>query len=157
MQINKEALAENKYTGTRLVKIIDPTIIKLQKELSKYQVKANPILKKMEKISPSMDPLYQKIGEHQKEIKLLQEKLAPFKELYDVELKKVELIDQKAQLVKNKIQPLAIKLVEKQLGEFEQANQIVAKGNELFIEITDKLEDFVKAHRANKFKNAKKN
>lgn len=156
MQINKEALAEKNYTGARLVKIIDPTIIKLQKELTKYQIKANPILKKMEKISPKMDPIYQKIGEHQKEIKRLQEELLPFKELYDVELKKVELIDQKAQLIKNKIQPIALKLVEKELGEFEQANQIVAKGNELFIEITDKLEDFIKAHRANKFKNAQK-
>lgn len=152
MQIDKNILAEKNYTGSRLIAINDPTILKLKKELNAFQKQANPFLKKMEALTPAMDPIYTRIGEHQAQIKKLHEDLAPFKEKYDIELKRVELIDQKAQLVKNKMQPLVNRIVESQLSEFEKATQLIEKNSLIYVEVVDEIEEKVKAIRASKAK-----
>jgi uncharacterized coiled-coil DUF342 family protein len=147
---DKTILSEKNYEGTRLLKIEDEKIISLHKELNALQKEANPFLEKMEALTPKLDETYTKIGVLQKEIDELKKSIQPTKDLYDVELKQVEAIDQRATLVKNKIQPLATELFKKDLKEFEVANQILVKDDVLYVEVTDKLEDFIKGFRANK-------
>lgn len=152
MLIPKEMLAEKNYTGSRLIKVNDPTVLKLKKELTEFQKKANPTLKKMEEISKLLDPTYSKIAELNQQITKLKEEIKPTRELYDLEMAKVELIDQRAQLVKNKIQPLIEEAIKGQLGEFEKALQATEKNNLIFVEVVDELEEAVKRIRASKLK-----
>ena len=152
MNIPKDLLAEKNYSGSRLIKINNPVILKLKKELTEFQKKANPTLKKMEEISKLLDPTYSKIAELNQQITKLKEEIQPTRELYDVEMAKVELIDQRAQLVKNKIQPLIEKEIEGQLGEFEKALQATEKNNLIFVEVVDELEETVKKMRASKLR-----
>ena len=149
---DKTILSEKNYEGTRLLKIEDEKIISLHKQLNELQKEANPFLEKMEALTPKLDETYTKVGKLQKEIDELKKAIQPTKDLYDVELKQVEAIDQRAMLIKNKIQPLATELFKKDLKEFEVANQILVKDDVLYVEVMDKLEDFIKGFRANKAK-----
>jgi uncharacterized phage infection (PIP) family protein YhgE len=152
MQIPSELLKESNYSGTRLIEIKDAQVTKLQKELTKLQLEANPFLEEMEKLTPILDPYYTKLRNLQEEIKKVQEEMAPTKETYDEWLEKVQKIDQKAQLIKNKIQPIVLDLVNPQLTEFEKANQMIEKDGQLFVEVADEIEEKVKAIRASKVK-----
>jgi len=148
MKIPSELLAEKNYEGTRLLELTDEKLTALQKELNVLQVEANPHLLEMEKITPSLDPLFTKIRELNEEMKKVQDKKAPLQEVYNEWLKKVEEIDQRAQLIKNKIEPLVKKLIEGQLGEFEKATTMKEKDGKIFVEIVDEIEEKVKAIRA---------
>lgn len=148
MQINKEVLSEKNYTGTRLIPLVDAQVVKFKKELGKFQKQANPFLKKMESYTKVLDPFYKQIAALEEQKKKIQEQMRPTKELYDIELKKVELIDQKAALVKQKIQPLVANFVKDKLSEFEVALQLIEKNNMIYIEVADKLEEFIKSYRS---------
>lgn len=145
-------LAEKNYEGNTLKLITDETIINLHKELNKLQLEANPFLEEMERLTPVLDPIFTKIGEHQKAIDALKEEMKPAKDEYDVNLKAVEEIDQRAQLIKNKIQPLAENLFTSEFSEFQKASQIIVKDDKLYVEVVDKLEDFIKNFRATNVK-----
>lgn len=150
MKIDKELLSEKNYEGSRFIEITDPTILELREKLNELQQEANPFLVEMEEISPRMDPLYAKIGELQNEIKKLQEELTPIRDEYDVPLKKVEEIDQRASLIKEKIEPLVKEIVEDQLGEFETARHLVEHEGKIVVEVFDELEETIKKIRAKK-------
>jgi len=150
MQIPKELLNEKNYEGTRLIEVNHDKIKELQGILKELQLEAKPFLEEMEKISPKMDPIYTELGEIERKKKGLHDKLAPHRAEYDVPLKEVEKIDQRAQLVKDKIQPLVMKIVEKEVSEFEQARQLVEKDGKLFVEVADMLEEKIKEIRAKK-------
>lgn len=150
MKIPAEHLSEKNYEGTRLIQINSSAVKTLKKQLDELQKKANPTLKVMEELSKKLDPYYSKIGEHQKAIDDIKKEMKDVKDLYDIEIKKVELIDQKAQLVKNKIQPLVLAQVEGKLGEFEKANQMIEKNGVIFVEVIDEIEEKIKQVRANK-------
>lgn len=152
MKISKEILLEKNYEGTRLIEIKDPKIKQLHKELSKLQVEANPHLKIMESITPKMDPLFTKLRELELEKEKVKAQMAPIRAPYDKELKEVEKIDQRAQLIKNKIQPLVLKTIQPLLSEFEKANQLIEKNGSMFVEVTDEIEEKIKAIRASKLK-----
>lgn len=152
MRIPKELLAEKNYEGTRLIKLTDPLLLKMKKELNELQKKANPTLKKMEEMSKILDPYYQQIAQLNEKVNALKVELAPHRELYDVELKKVELIDQKAQLIKNKMTPIIDKLIEGQLEEFEKPLHATEKNGVMYVEVANELEEAVKNLRARKAK-----
>lgn len=152
MQIPKEFLEEKNYEGSRLIEISDEAVVKLHKELKKFQVEANPTLQEMEKLTPILDPFYARIGELEKEKNKIKEEMQPTREEYDKLLEVVQKIDQRAQLVKNKITPMVNKIIEGQLGEFEKANQLTEKDDKIFVEIVDEIEEKVKAVRMIKSK-----
>ncbi len=148
MNIPADLLAEKNYSGTRLIEVNDPTIAALREELTALQLEANPFLEKMDAITPEMDPIYQKIGEHQAAIKKLQEEVAPIRAKYDVELQEVEKIDQKATLIKSKIEPLVKEFVKDELGEFELAKQLLEVDGKVVVEVVDEIEEKIKQLRA---------
>jgi chromosome segregation ATPase len=152
MQINKEVLAEKNYEGTRLVEITDEKVKALHAELNKLQAEANPHLKVMEEITPKLDPLFAKLRTLEEEKAKIKAEMTPIREPYDVELQAVEKIDQRAQLIKNKIQPLVLSLVKDSLGEFETARQLIEKDGKMYIEVIDEIEEKVKSLRASKAK-----
>lgn len=152
MNIPAELLSEKNYSGTRVIEVTDPVINELRDELTKLQLEANPFLEKMDAITPEMDPIYKQIGELERQKKELIEKVTPIRAKYDVELQEVEKIDQKATLIKNKIEPLVRELVKDQLGEFEIAKQLIEVDGKVVVEVEDQLEEKIKALRA---KNAK--
>lgn len=152
MQIDKELLSEKNYTGSRRIMISNQMVTKFKKEIDELQKQANPILKKMEKISESIKPEMEEIGELQKKIREIKEKIKPEEDKYQTELKKVELIDQKADNIKNKIYPIVFKELEGKLEEFEEARQVITDKGVVYVEIHDKIEDFIKMLRANKIK-----
>lgn len=152
MKIPADILSEKNYEGTRVIKIEDPTLSKLQVELNKFQQSINPFLAEMEKLTPKMDPVYAEINKHHTEIKKLQEEVAPVRAEYDALVEKITPFEQKAQVVKNKMLPIVNKLIKEQLGEFETATNMNEKDGVFTIEVRDEIEEKVKAIRASKAK-----
>lgn len=152
MQIPKDILAEKNYEGTRLIEITDEKIKSLHGELNKLQAEANPHLKVMEEITPKLDPLFTQLRELDEKKAKVKAEMLPIREPYDKELQIVERIDQRAQLIKNKIQPMVLELVKADLSEFETARQLIEKDGKIYIEVVDEIEEKVKAIRANKAK-----
>lgn len=150
MKIPKEYISEKNYEGSRFIEINDPKITALMKEISALQKEANPYLEVMDKYAKILDPHYQKIQKLQTEIGKIKEEMAEDKAKYDEELSKVEKIDQKAQVIKNKLMPVILDIVKGQLGEFEVAFQTKEKDGKIFVEVQDKLEELIKSLRAQK-------
>lgn len=147
MKIPKEFLEEKNYEGTRLVEITDETVKKFHAELKKLQLEANPTLEKMEKLTPILDPFYTRLGELEREKAKIKEEMQPTRDEYDKYLEVVQKVDQRAQLIKNKLQPIVNKIMEGQLGEFEKSNQLIEKDGKIFVEVMDEIEEKVKAVR----------
>jgi predicted nucleic acid-binding Zn-ribbon protein len=152
MKIPQEYLKEANYEGTRLIEVVDEKVKELQGELTKLQLEANPHLKIMEDITPKLDPLFTKLRELEEQKTKIRDEMAPIRDPYDKELLAVQKIDQKAQLIKNKIQPLILKMVNPLLGEFETARQLIEKDGKLFVEVVDEVEEKIKTLRAAKAK-----
>jgi peptidoglycan hydrolase CwlO-like protein len=153
MQIDPKVLSEKNYTGTRLIPVDSVKLKELQKELDSYQRQINPILDKLSKeYYPAVDPLYQRIAKLQEEIKPLKEKIAEINNKFQEDTDKIQKVEQKAMLVKNKMQPIILKSIEGQLGEFEIARHTVVKDGKVYVEVFDEIEEKVKQIRANKKK-----
>ena len=156
MQIPKEYLEEKNYEGTRLVEVTDPKVLKLKAELRKFHPSENAEVKahldKMEEVSVILDPFFTQIRELDAKKEELKKEMQPTKDIFDAELKAMEAVEQKAELIKQKIQPLVNKIVESELGEFEKAMQLIEKDGKLFIEIADEIEEKIKLIRTNKLK-----
>ena len=152
MKIDKDILAEKNYSGTRLIEIVDETVIKLKKEIAKFKPIAEPFLKKMDELGKTLDPFYTKIRELEAEKEKIKKEMQPTLDAFNAELKEMESIEQKTNLIKNKIQPLIAKLLEGQLEEFETGRQLIEKDDKLFVEIYDEIEEKVKQIRTNKTK-----
>lgn len=148
MQIDPALLSEDKYTGTRLIEITNSKVRELMKEVGKIQKQANPILDEMDKIlKGGLEEFQRQIQIKRSEIVEIQNQMKPQKDEYDVLLKRVELKDNKAQLIKNKIQPLVDQELEGQLGEFEKPLHVVVKDHKIYVEVQDSLEEFIKQKR----------
>ena len=117
MKIPQEFLKESCYDGTRLVEITDEKVIELKKEIAKFKPIAEPFLKKMDELGKLLDPFYTKIRELEAEKDKLVKERQPNLDLFNAQLKEMEAIEQKTDLIKNKIQPLVARLMEKELGE----------------------------------------
>jgi len=153
MNIPKDYLKESCYSGSRFIEVKDPKVVELMKEIKKYQEEANPYLTVMDKYALILDPFYQKIQTLQAQISEVKAEMAEDKMKYDDELANVQKIDQKAQMIKNKLTPIVMKEIEGQLGEFEVAVQTKEKNGKIYVEVQDKLEELVKSMRT---ANAKK-
>lgn len=152
MKIDPKLLSEKNYEGTRFIEVKNPDVNKLIKEISEYQKEANPTLEVMDKLAKVLDPYYQKIQGLQAQIGKIKEEMAEDKMKYDEEMAKVEKIDAKAQMIKNKLMPIILAEVSGQLGEFEVALQTKEKDGKIYVEVQDKLEELVKSMRAQKAK-----
>jgi len=150
MKIDSTLLSEENYTGIRRIPVKNEIITKYKKEIDAYQKQAKPFLIKMEKISKVLDPYYATIADHNKEITRLKAEMADTLEQYNIELKKVELLDQKAQMIKNKMQPIVDKEIVGKLGEFEKPTNLIDEKGFFYVEVADTLEDFIKSKRARK-------
>lgn len=154
MNIPVELLKESNYTGTRLIEVDDPKLRELNEVIKGYQQEINPVLDKLTaEYYPVIDPMYQEVQRLQAQIKEIKEKIAEqtlkFKE--DIEI--IESTEQKAMAIKNKMQPIILKALEGQLGEFEIAKNTVTQDGKVFAEVYDELEEKIKAVRASKAKN----
>lgn len=148
MNISKEQLSAENYTGTRKIQIHSSMVTKYKKEIDKYQKQAEPFLIKVEKIAKVLDPFYARINEHTEEINKIKAEMAEPLEAYQKEIAEVELIDKKAQSVKNKLQPIVDDLIKGQLGEFEKPVNLVSEKGLHYVEVTDEIEDYIKSKRA---------
>ena len=70
--------------------------------------------------------------------------------MWDVEHEKIQKVEQKAALIKDKMVPMVVKELQPQLGEFEEAKHLIEKDGEIYAEVFDLLEEFIKTHRAKK-------
>lgn len=147
MKIPAEILSEKNYEGSRLLEITDEQVIKLKKEIETYQPIAKPHLDKMEELGKILDPFYTKIRGLEEEKKKIKDEMQPTLDLFNAELKEMETIEQKTNLIKDKIRSLITKLIEKELGEFETAKELDTRDGKLFVEIIDELEEKIKAIR----------
>ena len=159
-----------------LLKILDPYYTKirdLRESIKPILEKAKPLqaeyelsLKDIDMENPVETPELKKLAGKMKkyidEIHVIEEQInevkkemQPTKDKYELEIKKVEIIDQRAQLIKSKLVPLVNKAIEKELGEFDKAIQIIEKDEKIFVEIVDEIEERVKQIRADKLKSNK--
>lgn len=151
MKIPTEFTKESNYEGTRLIEIKDENIIALKKELDVLQGEANPILIKMEGITPELDVYFEKVGKLRGEIDVLNQEVQPNKDKYQELQGELDVIEQKAILVKNKIQPMVNALVAPELGEFEKAMQLREVDGTILVEVQDEVEEKIKAIREAKY------
>lgn len=155
MKIPQEYLTEKNYEGARLIEITDEKVAELNKELKALQAEANPILAVMEKMTPAMDPLYTKLRDLEAQKTAVKEELDPLRVPFDAEMEKLTPIEQKAQLIKTKMQTIINSLVSEQIGELERANQMIEKDGKLYVEVLDEVEEAIKATRAKKMSQKK--
>jgi|GEM_PF-4311063 len=142
MIIDKKILSEKNYTGTRKILINDEKVRTLKGELKKLQLEINPILDGLAPTFAKFGATNKVIAEHQAEIKRLNEEIQPDKDFYEEEMKKIEPAEKKARLIKDKLEPLVIKLVEDQLGEFEKPLHVTEddKTGDIYVEVEDQIE-----------------
>jgi hypothetical protein len=147
MIIDKAILSEKNYTGTRLIEITDEKVISLLEEVKKCGVEAEPFLNEMEKLTPALEVIYAElkpIEEKRAELKArLTEELKPFQ----VQQEQADLINQKADAIKEKLYPIARNVIKDQLSEFEMGGQFIERDGKTFIEVTDQLEEKIKQIR----------
>jgi 2-hydroxy-3-keto-5-methylthiopentenyl-1-phosphate phosphatase len=151
MQIDKTIFSESNYTGSRLIPIENDKIKELQEVLSGYQKEINPILDRLTaEYYPKIDPLYQEVQRFAAESRKIKEEMAEISAGFKADTEFIEQMEQKATLIKNKMQPLIQKEIEGLLGEFEIARHTVVKDGQIFVEVFDQIEEKVKEIRANK-------
>jgi chromosome segregation ATPase len=130
----------------------------LQEEYEKHLATIDPESKEerpeLEALAQNMKKYIDEIHDIEAKIDEIKKEMQPTKDEYEKEMKKVEIIDQRAQLIKQKLVPLVNKAIEKELGEFERATQIIERDEQLFVEIIDAIEEHIKQLRAEKLENA---
>jgi len=153
MKIDKALLAEANYEGSRLIEVVDENLNVLQAELSALQQEINPILDILnESYYKAIDPIYQEVQKLNEEIKGKKFVIGELTKKFQPQIEIIEATEQKASLVKNKMQPIILEAVKEQIGEFEIARHTVNKDGKMYVEIFDEIEERVKALRASKAK-----
>lgn len=104
----------------------------------------------MAELAEKMNPVIDRIKEREVEISKIREEMKPHKDAWDAEHEKVQAIDKRAAVIKEKMIPFVMSELEGQLGEFEEAKHLVEKDGVIYAEVFDLLEEFIKAHRAKK-------
>ncbi len=149
MLVPKDILSEKNYTGSRLIEITDEVVLGLKKELDLLQQEMNPLLDTIKPEWDSLDASFPRLQKAQEELKKVQDERAPILEkCRKYEEDTLKPVEQKAQLIKNKIQPIILELVKGELGEFEKAQQTMDKDGKVYVEIVDEIEEKVKQIRA---------
>lgn len=153
MIIEKDVLAEKNYTGSRLVLIENEKVDEFSGKLNELQQEINPILDKLAKeYYPVVDPIYQEVQRLTKLVAIEKDKIAVITESFKTDTDAIESLEQKATLIKNKIQPIIMKELDGKLGEFEIARHTTVKDGKIYVEVFDEIEEKVKQLRAIKVK-----
>lgn len=153
MFIDKELLSEANYAGSRLILLEDENLSKLQVELEALQKEINPVIDKLSaEYYPRIDPMYQETQKLMEQAKEIKAKIAEITNEYKADTNFIDALEQKAQLIKNKMQPIILEIVKDQLGEFETAKNTVVRDGKLYAEVFDEIEEKVKAIRMVKAK-----
>ena len=126
MQIDPTLLTPENYSNPRYIELKDEQIGKLYEKVQVHQKKVNPDLKRYEELEKQANG----IKEEMKEI---------------VEAMQVE--DQKASKIKEKLVPLVEDEVLPQLNELEEFVGIELKDGKYFAKVNDRIEEWVKAVR----------
>lgn len=153
MQIDKELLSEKNYTGSRLILIENEDLKALHEEIISLQKEANPYLDKLqENYYSKVDPLYQESQRLMNEAKKVKEQIAELTALNQPDIDMIESIEKRANLVKDKMQPIIMEEIKDKLGEFEIARHTTIKDGGVYAEVFDEIEEKIKAIRAQKLK-----
>ena len=153
MKIDSTLLSEKNYTGNRRILVEDEKLQEFQTILEGYQKDINPLLDRMNvEYSPIVDPLNAEIQKKTLEIKELKARITAETDKFQDVIDGIEKAEQKAQLIKNKVQPIVLKALDGQLGEFEVARYTEVDGGKIYAVVFDELEEKVKEIRANKGK-----
>lgn len=151
MQIDKELLSEKNYSGTRLIEVTDETVIALQSQLTDLQLEINPVLDRLnENYFSKADAIYKELQKLDEQVKPLKEELKSLHDNSKEDIAFIEEQEQKAVLIKNKLQPLILDLVKDELGEFETAKHTVNQDGKIYVEVFDEIEEKIKSIRASK-------
>lgn len=151
MQIPKEILSEKNYEGTRLILIENEKLNELQVKLDTLQKEVNPILDKLNKeYYPTIDPMYAEVREFTTKLNEKKAKIAEITQSFKEDTDKIDVIEQRATLIKNKMQPIIQKELEGKLGEFELAKHTIVKDGKIYVEVFDEIEEKIKAIRNSK-------
>lgn len=146
----KEKRRKLKAKCTAILEKMRPLREKYQAELALLP-KKQKTSRKLNQIAKELKVYIDQIHKIEKEeIEPINQQMKPLAEEYEREMKKVELIDQKASLVKMKFVPLINGIVAKDLGEFEVAKHVVEKDEKIYAEVFDLIEEKIKEIRANK-------
>lgn len=148
MQIPSEYLEVKNYDGSRLIEIEDETVSKLHAEkVAILEAEKKPILDEMEKLEPSLDAFYKKLQPLEKERDELKKEMKPLSDQYTEHVAKIEIVQQKVDLIDSKINTIVNDMVKPQLGEFETAMTMHVKEGKFSVEVVDEIEEKVKAIR----------
>lgn len=147
MKIDPTILSEKNYTGSRLIEITDEKVLSLLAEVKKCGEEAKPFLDEMEKLTPALEVIYAELKPLEDKRKELKEKLTEELKPFQVQQEQADLINQKADAIKEKLYPIARKAIENELGEFEMGGQFIEKDGKTYIEVTDQLEEKIKQIR----------
>jgi len=147
MQIPKEILSEKNYTGSRLIEIKDEKVISLLAEIKKCGEEAKPYVDEMERLTPALEAIYSELKPIEDKRKELKDKLTEELKPFQVQQEQADLINQKADAIKEKLYPIAREVIKNELGEFEMGGQFIEKDGKVFIEIKDQLEEKIKEIR----------
>ena len=124
----------------------------LEDEYNKEYARLVPKVPKLDALAEKMKVYIDEVHVIEAQINEIKKEMQPTKEAYEKEMKKVEIIDQRAQLIKSKLVPLVQSSIEKELGEFEKALQVIDKDEKMFVEVVDEIEEKIKQARAEKLK-----
>lgn len=137
MQIDQELLKEENYTNPRLIEIKNDEVVKLYETVREHQEKVNPFLTRFEEIEAKKAELRAPFEAYEKETK---------EELEDM-MEKMQVEDQLASKVKEKLVPLIEDEIIPQLGELDEFVGLDKVDGKLYAKINDRIEEWVKAVR----------
>lgn len=145
-----EVLSEKNYEGNRLLLIEDETLDSLIAEIGKEKTDIEPTIQKLEVVTNKLDPAYTQIRELQEKITKIKEEMKPEQDEYEALKPELDAFKDRIDLIQNKMRAIINKFAEDKLKPFEKALQTQLKGDKLYVEIVDELEEFLKKHRAGK-------
>lgn len=102
----------------------------------------------MKELEVQMDPVIDRIKKREAEIHEIREELKPHKDAWDAEHIKVQEIDKRAAVIKEKMIPFVNKFLDGKLEEFEEAKHLVDNEDKIYAEVFDQLEEFIKTYRS---------
>lgn len=151
MQIPKDILSEKNYEGSRLISIDNQIVKELHAEKVKImETEKKPILDEMTKLEGPLEVFYEQLRPLEIKREELKKEMKPLSDEYSAKVAEVEIVQQKIDLIDQKIATIVNDEVKPQLGEFEQARDLHTKDGKFDVEVVDLIEEKIKEVRANK-------
>lgn len=131
---------------------IRPLTLEFDEELKKLPKDITEFTPELNKIKDKIDPLMNEVKALEAQILEVKKGKQKEQEAYNEAIKKVEKLDARAALIKEKIQVLVNKIINPQLSEFEKALHLLEKDGKIYVEVIDEIEEKIKSIRALKVK-----